>query len=151
MKDLMNTLSEIQIKYNPKVSALDRPQIKSSQDAFIQFMLFLDTQQFYIKEEAAVLYLNRANRVIGGYKLSMGGITGTIVDIRIILGVALKSLSCGIIIAHTHPSGELVPSTNDRDFTLKLKEAGKVMDIKLLDHLIIADGRFYSFADEGVI
>ena len=151
MKDLLNTLSEIQIKYNPKVSAFDRPQIKSSQDAFIQFMLFLDTQQFYIKEEAAVLYLNRANRVIGGYKLSMGGITGTIVDIRIILGIALKSLSCGIIIAHTHPSGELVPSTNDRDFTLKLKEAGKVMDIKLLDHLIIADGRFYSFADEGVI
>ena len=151
MKDIMNTLSEIQIKYNPKVSAFDRPQIKSSQDAFIQFMLFLDTQQFYIKEEAAVLYLNRANRVIGGYKLSMGGITGTIVDIRIILGIALKSLSCGIIIAHTHPSGELVPSTNDRDFTLKLKEAGKVMDIKLLDHLIIAEGRFYSFADEGVI
>jgi len=151
MKDLLNTLSEIQIKYNPKVSAFDRPQIKSSQDAFIQFMLFLDTQQFYIKEEAAVLYLNRANRVIGGYKLSMGGITGTIVDIRIILGIALKSLSCGIIIAHTHPSGELVPSTNDRDFTLKLKEAGKVMDIKLLDHLIIAEGRFYSFADEGVI
>jgi len=151
MKDLMNTLSEIQIKYNPKVSAFDRPQIKSSQDAFIQFMLLLDTQQFYIKEEAAVLYLNRANRVIGGYKLSMGGITGTIVDIRIILGIALKSLSCGIIIAHTHPSGELVPSTNDRDFTLKLKEAGKVMDIKLLDHLIIADGRFYSFADEGVM
>jgi len=151
MKDIMNTLSEIQIKYNPKVSAFDRPQIKSSQDAFIQFMLFLDSQQFYIKEEAAVLYLNRANRVIGGYKLSMGGITGTIVDIRIILGVALKSLSCGIIIAHTHPSGELKPSTNDRDFTLKLKEAGKVMDIKLLDHLIIADGRFYSFADEGLV
>jgi DNA repair protein RadC len=151
MKDLINTLSEIQIKYNPKVSSFDRPQIKSSQDAFIQFMLLLDTNQFYIKEEAAALYLNRANRVIGGYKLSSGGITGTVVDIRIILSIALKSLSCGIIIAHTHPSGELKPSRCDLEMTEKLKKAAIVMDIKLHDHLIIAEDKYYSFSDEGII
>ena len=147
----MNTLSEIQIKYSPKVSAFDRPQIKTSQDAFEQFMLLLDTSQFFIKEEAAVLYLNRANRVIGGYRLSSGGITGTIVDIRIILGIALKSLSCGIIIAHTHPSGELHPSRTDEKFTEQLRQAAEMLQIKLLDHLIIAEGKYLSFEDEGLL
>jgi len=151
MKELINTLSEIQINYSPKVSAFDRPQIKTSKDAFVQFLFLMDNNQFYIKEESAVLYLNRANRVIGGYKLSSGGITETVVDIRLLLSIALKTLSSGIIMAHTHPSGELRPSKSDIEMTGKLKEAGKMMDIKLLDHLIIADGRFYSFADEGVI
>lgn len=104
-----------------------------------------------IKEEAVVLFLNRGNRVLGGYKVSSGGITGTIVDIRIILAIALKCLASGIILAHTHPSGELNPSRADKELTLKLKEAAKLMDISLLDHLIISLVAYYSFADEGMI
>ena len=78
-------------------------------------------------------------------------ITQTIVDIRIILGLALKSLSCGIIIAHTHPSGELSPSSHDKEFTERLRQAGDLMDVKLFDHLILTEDHYYSFADEGMV
>ena len=104
-----------------------------------------------IKEEAVVLFLNRGNRVLGGYKVSSGGITGTVVDIRIILAIALKCLASGMILAHTHPSGELNPSRSDKELTLKLKEAAKLMDISLLDHLVITSDTYYSFADEGLL
>ena len=104
-----------------------------------------------IKEEAVVLFLNRGNRVLGGYKVSSGGITGTVVDIRIILAIALKCLASGMILAHTHPSGELNPSNADKGLTQKLKEAANLMDISLLDHLIITSETYYSFADEEVI
>jgi DNA repair protein RadC len=113
-------LSEIELRYNPKVSAIKKPKIKCSGDAYKQFLELLDQTQFTIKEEAAVLFLNRSKRVIRGYKLSSGGITGTIVDIRIILDVALKCLASGIRIAHTHPpSGELSPSKQDLDLTIR--------------------------------
>ena len=102
-----------------------------------------------IKEQCAVLFLNRGNRVIGGYKLATGGITGVVVDIRIILGTALKCLATGIILAHTHPSGELKPSTVDKGLTEKLKQAAKHMEITLMDHLIIASTGYFSFQDEG--
>ena len=98
-----------------------------------------------------MLFLNRGNRVLGGYKISSGGITGTVVDIRIILAIALKCLASGIILAHTHPSGELTPSRTDKELTQKLKEAAKLMDISLLDHLIITENAHYSFADEGIL
>ena len=102
-----------------------------------------------IKEECFALFLNRNNRIFGSYKISSGGITGTVVDIRLILSIALKSLSTGLILAHNHPSGNLKPSNADVDKTQRLKEAAKIMDIKLLDHLIITTEGFYSFADDG--
>jgi DNA repair protein RadC len=104
MEDALFTISEIEIRYNPKIPLLRKAQIKSSNDAYRQFMILLDEYVMNIKEEAAVLFLNRGNRVIGGYKISVGGITGTVVDIRIILGIALKSLATGIIIARAHTS-----------------------------------------------
>lgn len=144
-------LSEINISYNPKVSPTNRPKIVSADDAYHLFLELLGSSNLNIKEEAAVLYLNRGNRVIGAYKLSSGGITSTVVDIRLILGIALKSLTCGIIIAHTHPSGELQPSKFDLAFTVKLKEACKLVDVQLLDHLIVTNEKYYSFAEEGSI
>ena len=102
-----------------------------------------------IKEECIPLFLNRSNSLIGSYKVSSGGITSTVVDIRLILSIALKSLSCSLILAHTHPSGNLKPSTTDMEMTYKIKEAAKFMDIRLLDHLIISTEGYYSFADEG--
>lgn len=90
--------------------------------------------------------------MLGVYPLSTGGITGTMVDIRLILSVALKEAATGIILAHNHPSGNLQPSSADRDLTAKIKDACKYFDISLLDHLIIApDRKYYSFADEGGI
>ena len=150
MNDL-TILSEISLKYTPKVSAIERPRITCANDGYYCFLELLGLDNLNIKEEAAVLFLNRANRVIGAYKLSSGGITSTVVDIRLILSIALKSLACGIIIAHSHPSGELTPSKYDLAFTVKLKEASKLMDITLLDHLIITAEKYYSFAEDGII
>jgi DNA repair protein RadC len=89
-------------------------------------MILLDENAMNINEESAVLFLNQGNRVIGGYKISSGGLTSTVMDIRIILATALKCLATGIIISHTHPSGELKPSNADKELTERLKQAGKV-------------------------
>ncbi len=125
--------------------------INSSNDAYDCFLEIFEPTVMNIKEEAAVLYLNRGGRVIGAYKLSSGGITGTIVDVRLILAIALKSLACSIILAHTHPSGELRHSKADQELTLRLKEAARIMEISLLDHLIISIEGYYSFADKAII
>src|SRR5687768_3079235 len=133
MKEQTNKVTEIQIKYKHRIPTLQRPKIITSNDAELVFREILDKKLLTIKEEAAVLFLNRGNRVIGGYKISSGGITGTIIDLRLLLGIALKALACSIIIAHTHPSGELKASRADEELTRKLKEAAKLMDISLLD------------------
>ena len=98
------------------------------------------------------MYLNRANKVLGVYVASTGGMTGTVADIRLILGVALKTASTGIMLCHNHPSRYLKPSQTDISLTEKIKEAGKVMDIKLIDHLIITAGdNYFSFMDDGYL
>jgi DNA repair protein RadC len=97
------------------------------------------------------MYLNRANHLLGVYKASIGGISGTVADVRLILGVALKAASTSIILAHNHPSGNLKPSTQDETLTHKILEGGKLLEIRLIDHLIINSQAFYSFADEGVL
>jgi DNA repair protein RadC len=102
-------------------------------------------------EEFWVLLLNRNNLVLDKMMVSQGGLAGTVIDVRIILKVALEKLACSIILCHNHPSGNLVPSEADKDITKKMKEAGKHMDIPVLDHLIIGNGSYFSFADEGLI
>lgn len=151
MEDALFTISEIEIRYNPKIPALQRPRITNSSDAYHQFMQLLDTEKLNIQEEVTVLFLNRGNRIIGGYKLASGGITRVVVDIRIILGVALKCLATGLILAHSHPSGELKPSVADKELTQRLKQASKLMEISLLDHLIITAEGYFSFEDEGLL
>jgi DNA repair protein RadC len=151
MKKLAFILSEIELRYNPKVPSIQKPQITSAEDAYEQLLHLLDPSQLTIREEAAVLFMNRSNRVVGGYKLSMGGITGTVIDIRIILGIALKCLATGIILCHTHPSGVLKPSESDLRITRRLNEAAQLMEIMLLDHLIITSGGFLSFLEEGIL
>ncbi|MBL7967703.1 MAG: DNA repair protein RadC [Prolixibacteraceae bacterium] len=102
-------------------------------------------------EEFWVLLLNRNNLVIDKFMVSQGGLAGTIIDVRIILKTALEKLACSIILCHNHPSGNLVPSDADKDITKKIREAGKHMDIPVLDHLIIGNDAYFSFADEGLI
>src|SRR5690606_35938006 len=101
------------------------------------------------KEHFWVCYLNRKNTVIHKECISSGGISGTIVDVRLIFKKALEVMACAIILAHNHPSGNLQPSDKDRTLTRKLYEAGKLMDIMVLDHIIIAGTKYYSFADNG--
>jgi DNA repair protein RadC len=102
-------------------------------------------------EEFWVLYLNNANKVIAKNQLSKGGMTGTLVDVRIIFKSALESGAVGILLCHNHPSGNLKPSEADIEITKKVKTAGKNLDINVLDHLIITQNGYYSFADEGIL
>jgi len=102
-------------------------------------------------EEFWVLYLNRANKVIEKFALSRGGVSGTVADGKIIFKRALENLSSSIILAHNHPSGQLKPSQEDIKLTKKIKEAGMLLDISVLDHVIISESGYYSFADEGMM
>ena len=102
-------------------------------------------------EEFWILYLNNSNKVIFKSQLSKGGITGTVVDVRIVFKIAIEHNATGIILTHNHPSGTLVASDADKQITRKLKLAGENLDIKVLDHLIIAEQSYFSFADEGLL
>ena len=102
-------------------------------------------------EEFWVITLDRKNSVINTYRISEGGITGTVVDVRKILKIALDDKSTGIMLFHNHPSGNLQPSHADVELTKKMTEAGKIMDISVLDHLIITQTSYYSFTDESLI
>ncbi len=102
-------------------------------------------------EEFWVLLLNRANRVIKKNQISQGGVAGTVADPKIIFKMALEELASGIILAHNHPSGNLTASQADIDLTKKLKESGNMLEIQVLDHLIIAGQKYFSFADEGLL
>ncbi|HNE44520.1 MAG TPA: JAB domain-containing protein, partial [Chitinophagales bacterium] len=93
----------------------------------------------------------KANRIISKEKVSSGGVAGTVVDVKIILRLALQKLASGIILAHNHPSGNLQPSDADISVTKKLRDAAKLMEIAVLDHLIIGDRDYYSFADNGIL
>jgi len=104
-----------------------------------------------VHEEFWILFLNRSNKVINRMKLSQGGISGTVTDVRIVMKKAIEYLASGIIVCHNHPSGNLNPSDSDSKITQKIKEAGILMDIQLLDHIIIADKDYFSFADNGLI
>ncbi|WP_291131082.1 RadC family protein [Flavobacterium sp. UBA7682] len=103
-----------------------------------------------LHEEFWVLYLNNANKVIYKSQLSKGGITGTVVDVRLIFKMALEHNATAIILSHNHPSGKLLASDADRDITKKLKFAGEQLDIKVLDHIIITEKGYLSFQDEGI-
>ena len=101
-------------------------------------------------EEFWVLYLNNSNKVIYKSQLSKGGITGTVVDVRLIFKTALEQNAISVILTHNHPSGKLLASDADKDITKKLKVAGAQLDIKVLDHIIIAENGYFSFQDEGI-
>ena len=125
--------------------------ITNSQNAYEIFRSLFPADTISLQEQFVVLYLNRANRVIGSYQLSKGGITGTIADVRLILSVALKTLATGLILAHNHPSGNLKPSEADIQLTQKVKDAAKLMDIEVLDHMILSSNGYFSFTDDGII
>jgi len=147
---MLNTFSEIQLTYKPVFLASNQ-RVNNLQDMHQFIRQLFNPDQLTIKEECVAVFLNRANKVIGTYQVSSWGITGTVVDIRLVLSVALKTLCSGIVIAHTHPSGNINPSKEDLALTLKLKEAAKLMDIALLDHFILTADSYYSFAADGCL
>lgn len=123
-------------------------KIRSSSDAFELLQPLLGELGH---EEFWILYLNNANKVLHRAQLSKGGLTGTLVDVRIVMKQALELGAVALILAHNHPSGTLRPSQEDRNITGKLKRASEALDVKVLDHLIITQKDYYSFADEGIL
>ena len=148
MKEYLTNIPELTLKF--KSGIIKKVQIKSSKDAadYLRTMFNDDTME--VSESVIVVYMNRSNNSIGWFKVSQGGISGTVIDVRLVLVTALKCLASGMIICHNHPSGNTSPSDADVKITQKLKEAGSLMDVQLLDHLILTpDGGYFSFADEG--
>jgi DNA repair protein RadC len=126
----------------------ERLKVSASKDIFdLMRGYFFDLQH----EEFWVILLNRGNRIIRKQQISQGGVAGTVADPKIIFKAALEELASGIILAHNHPSGNLTASQQDIDLTKKLKDAGKLLEIQVLDHLIFAGSKYFSFADEGMI
>ena len=143
-------IPEITVSYKDKVKASERAVVKSSADASKIFReSHKDCMQHH--EEVYAVFLNRANRVLGIQLVSVGGLNGTVVDNRVILQTALKVNSSSICIAHNHPSGTTRPSQEDMVITKKLAEACKIIGIHLIDHLIMTEESYTSFADEGLL
>ncbi len=118
---------------------------KDCYDAMRPHLLDLPYEEFW------VLLLNRANQVIKPFKISSGGVAGTVADPKLIFKAAIDELASAIILIHNHPSGNKQPSQADKDLTKKLKEAGRLLDLPILDHLIFTDNDYFSFADEGIL
>lgn len=147
-----NKLREVKLTYQPKKTELSGVKINSSETAFRYIRKAYDNSTIALKEEFIVLFLDRGNSPIGIHRLSMGGLDSTIVDIRLLMSLALKTLSSGIILSHNHPSGQLIESAPDKIVTKRIKKACELLDISLLDHIIVDpfDG-FLSFADKGIL
>ncbi len=126
--------------------AKEKPKISGSTDVYdIMHPILADLPY----EEFWILLLNRANKVMSIQKISQGGVAGTVMDSKIIMKAAIDSLASSIILCHNHPSGNIMPSQQDKNITQKVKQAGVIMDIPILDHIIVTETGFYSFADEG--
>ncbi|MBQ2045878.1 MAG: DNA repair protein RadC [Muribaculaceae bacterium] len=136
---------ELGLRTRDEDAALD-PQIKCSTDIYNMMRAKLERLEY---EEFWVLYLSRSNRVIYEECMSKGGVSGTVTDIRLILKRAIELLASGIILVHNHPSGNLRPSPDDDRITTKAKEAAKLLDINVLDHLIITPTSYFSYNDNG--
>jgi DNA repair protein RadC len=140
---------KITLSFDKKIKKSELKTIHSSTDAYRILKDIFNADTFDWVEECIILCMNRANKIVGFYKISSGGTTGTVVDPKVIFTTALNCAASGIILAHNHPSGNLTPSEQDKAMTKKLKEGGKLLDITLFDHLILTDEGFYSFQDEG--
>jgi DNA repair protein RadC len=148
---VLNQIAEVELIYKSKVKASERPKISHSRDAYIIFKDNWDENKIELQEQFKVMLLNRANKVLGIYEVSTGGMTGTVADAKLIFAAALKASACSIMLVHNHPSGNLKPSKQDEELTYKIKEGGKLLDIQLLDHLIISNEGYFSMQDEGFI
>jgi DNA repair protein RadC len=152
MKQQQITISEVRLVYRTKIKSSDRLSVKCSKDAFDIFLETWDQDSIEHFEEFKLMLLSRSNKVLGIASISIGGINGTLADVRIILQFAIKANASGMIICHNHPSGALIPSESDIKIANKIREAGLILDIQLLDCLILTmDGTYHSFADNGLL
>ncbi|WP_200976511.1 JAB domain-containing protein [Echinicola sp. 20G] len=142
-------VAEIVLSYRPNSKVSEKPQIDSSLTANKILRANWDESKIGFIEEFKVILLNRANRVLGIINASSGGSAGTVVDLKVIFGAAMKASASAMIIAHNHPSGNLKPSEQDKRLTEKMVKAGRLLELPVIDHVIVTSESYYSFADEG--
>lgn len=142
-------VAEVLVSYSPHIVSAQK--ISNSREIYSLITNHWNLNTIEMLEEVKIVLLNKANKVLGIYDLSKGGISSSIIDIKIVLSIALKTLASGVIIVHNHPSGNLIPSQADISITEKLKSACKIIELNLLDHLIISSEDYFSFADEGMV
>ena len=147
----LGIVAEIQLSYSNKVKASQRPKVTCSRQVYEVLVESWDKGSLDFVEHFKVMLLNRANRVLGMVTISTGGTAGTVVDIKLILATAIKANASSMILSHNHPSGNLMPSEQDKRLTNRVKDAGKLLDIPVLDHVIVTSEGYFSFADEGVL
>lgn len=152
MKTDYSKVSEVKLTYTTKVKASERYSITSPDDLY-KFLIdyVFDSETIELRESFKLILLNRANKVLGFSSLFEGGISATITDVRMIMQTALLGNASSIIVAHNHPSGQLQASEADKRITTKIKEAGALLDITLLDHIIVTSAGYFSFSNEGII
>ena len=148
---LLNKVAEVQLVYKTKVKPSERPQIKTSKDCYEVLKQSWDKDKIEFVEQFKVILINKAQKLLGIYELSTGGITGTVADPRLVFIAALKANACSVILSHNHPSGNLKPSKADEELTRKIKNGGLLLDITVLDHIIMTSESYFSFADEGLL
>jgi len=142
-------ISEIELSYKPSIKLSALPQYYTSQDLYLILMKFWDKKLIDFVEQFKVM-LARKHRIIGICTLSTGAVDQTVVDPKLVFSLALKTNASSLILVHNHPSGNLKPSRQDFHLTEKMREAGKILDIPITDHLIVGSEGYYSFAAEGV-
>jgi len=140
---------QIEIKY--KKSGMKKVKIQCSKDAADLFRELFNEDTIDYCEEFMVIYLNRVNNTIAWFKVSQGGMSGTVADPKMILVSALNVGASSMLLAHNHPSGNLRPSEADKNLTEKISKAALLLDINVLDHVILSSEGYYSFADEGML
>ncbi len=150
MQSSDSKMSEIEINYKNNKKFNEMPTVSCSQDAASVLRSVWSDRIEHI-EEFVLLCLNRANKVLGWSRIATGGISGCLIDPKVIFQITLKANAVGIILSHSHPSGNTHPSESDRRLTKKIKSAGKLLDIAVLDHIILTSEDYFSFADEGII
>ncbi|MEM9680412.1 MAG: JAB domain-containing protein [Bacteroidota bacterium] len=148
---LKTSISEITLNYKRKVRAEDSPKVSCSEDVYRLFRENWDDLTINLFEEFKILLVDRSNRCLGAVVISKGGISGTLVDPKLVFASALKARACGLILGHNHPSGNLAPSQQDIRLTEKLMRAGSYLDLRILDHLIITDDDYTSLADNDLM
>ncbi|WP_339880981.1 JAB domain-containing protein [uncultured Algoriphagus sp.] len=142
-------VAEIKLSYSAKVKSSLRPRVESSRQVYEVFAQAWDEERIEFVEDFKVMLLSRANRVLGIVTISSGGTAGTVVDVKLVYAAAIKANASSVILAHNHPSGNLIPSEQDKRLTQRIKQAGNILDIPVLDHMIMTVEGYYSFADEG--
>lgn len=149
MKNLNIPEIQFSLSYINQVKQSELRQITTSKDCEDVLRIVFNSSTFLWREEMLLLCLNRANKVIGYYRVSVGGVSGTVCDPKVIFTIALNSGASAIVLAHNHPSGNLQPSEADKALTKRIKDLGVLLEVVLIEHMILTEESYYSFADNG--